>query len=141
MVIIPKASLSQPSIVLGTVILSNDLDGITPILFPRLMIVGEKFLEGIEFGDFEVSIKFLQGLMNPCPHESLDPLGLDLNFVNIGKFILLRAILIGGKLGMGVGRHGSNSFLIFLIILNKKTLLCQKSLEGNLSLSWEKGPR
>jgi hypothetical protein len=97
-VIIPDAFFSEPPVVVGTVILSYNLDHIIPILFPTLMVEVEELFQGIEFGYFQVAIELFQGIVNPGTHEGFNAFCLDLNLINIGEFVLVWAGLKGGKL-------------------------------------------
>ena len=54
----------------------------------------EKLIEGILSRHFQVLIEFLQDVVNPRSHESLDAFGFRLNPVDIGEFVLMGAVLI-----------------------------------------------
>jgi len=104
-VIVCDAFFSQTVIVLGTVFLSDDLNRLAPVFLPALMIKDEKFFESIEFGHLQVPVEFLQDIVNPRTHESLNSLCLNLNLLDIVKSILVGAGFISGELRMRIGWH------------------------------------
>ena len=70
------------------------------------MVEIEDLFEGIEFIDLhQVPVELLQGIMDPRAHEGLDAFRFGLDLVDIGKLILMGTGFIGGKLGVGIGRH------------------------------------
>src|SRR4030042_4610447 len=129
-VIIGDTFLSQTVVIFGIVFLSYNLNHLTPILLPALMIKGEKFLQGIGSRHFQISVEFLQCIMNPRTHESLNPFGLGLDFINISEFILLRTGFISRELRVRIGRHPSPPLVLVsfqpkdlnFIFLTRKTL-------------------
>jgi hypothetical protein len=107
-VIIRDAFFSQTAVILWTIFLSYDLNHIIPILFPTLVVKVVKFFQGVEFGHLQISVEFLQGIVNPRTHEGLNAFGLGLDFFNVSKPILVGTGFIGGKLRVGIGRHHSS---------------------------------
>jgi hypothetical protein len=107
-VIISDTFFSQAAVILGTVFFSYNLNHLIPILFPTLMVKVEKFFQGIEFGHLQISVKFLQGIVNPRTHEGLNAFGLSLDLFNVNKPILVGTGFVGGKLRVGVGWHVSS---------------------------------
>jgi hypothetical protein len=98
LVIVPDTFLSQAAVVLSVVILSHNLDHLIPILFPTLMVEVEHLFQGIEFGHFQIPIELLQSIVDPGTHERLNAFCFDFNLVNIGEFVLVGTVLIGGEL-------------------------------------------
>jgi hypothetical protein len=72
------------------------------------MVKVVQVFQGIEFGHLQISVKFLQGIVNPRTHEGLNAFGLSLDFFNVNKPILVGAGFVGGKLRVGVGWHLSS---------------------------------
>jgi hypothetical protein len=122
---------------LGGVFFSNNLNPIGPILFPTLLVKAEEFWQGVEFGHLQIPIELLQGFMNPGTHKSFNPLCFDLNLVNIGEFVLVRAGFIGRKLRMRVGRHPSPPLYLILVFFRKSFASSappEDGAKGNLRL-------
>jgi hypothetical protein len=72
------------------------------------MVKVVQVFQGIEFGHLQISIKFLQGIVNPRTHEGLNAFGLSLDFFNVYQLVLVGAGFISRKLGVGVGWHLSS---------------------------------
>jgi hypothetical protein len=68
-----------------------------PVLLLLILIVIQKFIEGIEFCKDKFFMKFLKGFMCPVAEEdfyALFSLGR-LHAVDVSELILLRVVLIG----------------------------------------------
>jgi len=111
---VPKSMLIAMGAVVAIIIIFG--------LFPNLIVKEKGIFQGIEFIHFhQIAIELLQGIMNPRPHEGLNPLGLYFDFVNVGKLILVRAGFVGGKLRVGIGGHSTLPSGLIFSTLNKGT--------------------